>query len=239
MIRYQLERGEPLEAQPLADLGLRICDIRDTQDDHTQGLQTSKCRSALCACKLVIAQITGDYKTVFYYSQLRFAASEDLYKITGMRIGFDTSTHSTLGIGYAMNHVYDQAIIYLNKSVDLQKNMPDFKPDWLFSPYYHLGITYHCQKKYKEAVAILRQAITDREEALGPNDRLSCRTGALYYVLGNVCNSQGRYDEAYAYHHRALIQCCQTAGESALASLRVAQKVAEHHERYGYDDTAR
>jgi tetratricopeptide (TPR) repeat protein len=137
-----------------------------------------------------------------------------------------------------MNRIHDQAVHYLEKSIQLRKQMPGFRKDWLYSPYYHLGITYYTAGRCEDAARYLREAIADREDRLGPNDRESHRTGALYYALGNVCGAQGLADLAYSLHHRAFMQCRQTAGEAALATLRCSQKLAEHYVRYECDSRA-
>jgi hypothetical protein len=95
-----------------------------------------------------------------------------------------------------------------------------------------MGITLHCMKKYLEASEIFLLAISDREKAIGSNDRVSSRTGALYYVLGNLRTSQTLLDESYSLHHRAFLQCRQTAGVSAYATLKCSQRLAEHYKRY-------
>lgn len=180
-----------------------------------------------------MANMLGDYKTALHFSTLRFEASEALFNKTGERISFDTATHNDLGACYAMNRMPEKALEMLEKSAELRRQMKAFKKDWLFSPFYHMGIVYYTMGKYEAAAKVLQEAIVDRLSALGPNDRSSSRTGALFYVLGNVRWSQGLFDEAYTLHQRALIQCKQTAGSFALVTLRVSQRLAEDYERYG------
>lgn len=242
--RWQCERGEVSEALPIVDLCSTICDLHSPPQQPQDDVR--RCRTPLqmrqtkiWACKIVIAQTVGDYQTAFQYSRLRFEAADNEYQATGELTPFLTATYNTLGQAYGMNRLCEKALLYLDKSVEFRRQMPNFQKDWLFSPYYHMGVVHHSTGNFDEAAKILQEAIADREEALGPNDRVSSRTGALYYVLGNVRNSQGFRDEAYSLHQRALMQCRQTAGESAIATLRCSQKVAEHYERYGYDSEAR
>lgn len=222
-------------------MGLAICDSLPLPKRDESGCRTQleRRQTALWACKSIIAKTTGDAKAAFHYSQRRFQAAEAEHIATGILTPFLTATYNDLGQSYAMNRLHDQAIHFLERSVELRKQMPKFQKDWLYSPYYHMGVTYHCMEKFEEAARVLQVAIADREEAIGPNDRVSHRTGALYYVLGNVRNSQGLLDEAYALHHRASIQCRGTVGESGLPTLKCSQKLAEHYERYRYDSEAR
>lgn len=67
----------------------------------------------------------------------------------------------------------------------------------------------------------------------------SDRTGSLLYFLGNVRASQGRHDEAYAYHLRALNHQRITVGDKAPITLRAWYRVGEHELRYGRSDDAR
>ena len=239
--RWQCERREADEALPLADLASTICNSLLPREESNEKCRTplQKRQTKIWACKLVIAQSTGDSKSAFHYSQLRFKAARDEYDATGVLTGFLTSACNTLGLSYAMNRLHDEALHYLNESVDLRKQMPNFKNDWLYSPYYHMGITYHRMGRFQDAADIIQVAITDREKAFGPNDRISCRTGSLYYVLGNIRNSQGLLDDAFSQHIRAHTQTRQTAGESAFQTLKCSQKLAEHYERYGQDSEAR
>jgi len=186
------------------------------------------------------ALTTGDAKTAFKYCRLRFQSAEnECLAAGGTANSFLTATHNTLGQAYAMNGVYDKAIDLFEKSVELRKKMPRFSKDGLYSPYYHMGITYWCMGEHETAAQFLVEAIADREEKFGPNDHSSHRSASLYYALGNVRNSQGRHDEAYALHHRALLICRQANGESALSTLKCAQKLAEHTDRYGLDSDSR
>ena len=65
------------------------------------------------------------------------------------------------------------------------------------------------------------------------------RTGALYYVAGNIQNSRGLFDEAFGWHSKARLHCAQTAGETSLVTLRCDNKIAEHNIRNGYKSASR
>ena len=65
------------------------------------------------------------------------------------------------------------------------------------------------------------------------------RTGALYYVAGNIQNSRGLFDEAFDWHSKARLHCAQTAGETGLVTLRCDIKIAEHNIRNGNESAGR
>jgi len=220
---------------------MTICELRSPNGEsvHENPAAFEWHLVSLWACRIFAAQTIGDGKSAFHFSQIRCKNAEDEYKKTGILRPFLPATYNDLAQSYAMNRLYDKALSYLDKSVELMKQLPNFKKDWLCSPYYRIAITNHCLGKFEEAAETIEEAITDRETEFGQNDRLSSRTGLLYYILGNIRNSQGRLDEAYSLHHRAYLQCRQTAGESSLAALKCSQKLAEHYIRCNYDDEAR
>lgn len=234
-----MKGGEVGEALPLVEIATSICDSQLTSNEssndtkQTERTPLQQCQTKLWACRIIIALTIGDGKTAFHYSQLRYKAAEDEFNSTGRLTPFMTATCNTLGQSYGMIRLYDKALYYLEKSVEYRKQMPKFQKDWLFSPYCNIGVILNSMGRSHEAADIIQTAIKDREEALGLNDRVSSRTGALYYVLGNIRRSQGAIDESFSLHQRAYLQCRLTAGESALATLRCMQKLAEHYEAYG------
>ncbi|KAI0478368.1 hypothetical protein F4859DRAFT_54871 [Xylaria cf. heliscus] len=239
---WQCERREAAEAADLISFGLGICDRASPPEEIAhQTLRTPLQfrQTAFWACKITISFIMGDQKSAFLYSQLRYQSAQNEYKATGKITGFQTSTLTTLGQAFAMNRLHDKAVETLDQSVDLRKQMPNFKMDWVCTPLYHLGITHHCMGKLEKAAGYLEEAIAAREAKFGFNDRVSHRTGAMLYALANVRNSQGRFDDAYGLHHKAFLHCRQTNGEFAYTTLKCAQKLAEHYERYGLDQEAR
>ncbi|KAJ8129609.1 hypothetical protein O1611_g4023 [Lasiodiplodia mahajangana] len=239
---WQCERREAAEAADLVDFALAICDIGSPSEEiANQTLRTplQLRQTAFWACKITTSFIIGDQKAALLYSQLRYQSAQNEYKATGKVTGFQTSTLTTLGQAFAMNRLYDKAVEALNQSVNLRKQMPKFERGWLCTPLYHLGITHHCMGRLEEAAGYLEEAISAREENFGFNDRVSHRKGAMLYALANVRNSQGRFDNAYGLHHQAFLHCRQTNGECAYTTLKCAQKLAEHYERYGLDQEAR
>jgi tetratricopeptide (TPR) repeat protein len=240
--RWQCERREVAEASILADFGVKICDDMSVPTlDSTQSMRDDVQfrQTKFWACKIVISCTMGDDKTAFRYSQLRYQSAQREYQFTNKVTGFQTSTCNTLGQSYAMSGLHDSAVQHLGRSIELRKMMPNFQKDWLYSPLYHLGVASTCVGRLTEAESHLEEAIRDREERFGPNDRESHRTAALYYALGNVRNSQGRTDDAFMLHQRAYVMCRTTVGESALATLKCSQRVAEHYERYDLGTSAR
>ncbi|KAI9694138.1 MAG: hypothetical protein M1822_003409 [Bathelium mastoideum] len=238
---WQCERRECSESKPLAELATEICELRspDGKSIHNDPAAFDWHLVSIWACHIYNAQIIGDGKTAFHFSQIRCKNAEEEFSQTGILRAFLPATYNDLGQSYAMNRLYVQALPYFDKSAELMAQLPKFKKDWLVSSYYRKAITYHCLEKFEEAAEIITKAIEYRELAIGYDDRSSSRTGLLYYIFGNIRKSQGFYDEAYSLHHRAYLQCRLTSGPSSLAALKCSQKLAEHYARYDLDEDAR
>jgi hypothetical protein len=58
------------------------------------------------------------------------------------------------------------------------------------------------------------------------------------YALGNLRNLQGRYEDGFECHSRALAQFRSTIGETNHRTADVCHKVAEHFIRRGDDKEA-
>ena len=237
----QCERREVAEAEPLTNLAISICELHSPNGKsvHENPAAFEWHLVSLWACKIFAAQTIGDGKTAFHFSDIRSKKAEEEYMETGKLRALLPDAYNDLGQSYAMNRLYDKAIPCFTRSMELMKQLPTFQKDWLCSQYYRMAITYHSMGDSDRAAQLVKEAITDREAVFGQNDRVSSRTGLLYYILGNIRNSQSLVDEAYSLHHRAYLQCRQTAGESSLAALKCSQKLADHYIRQGHDAGAR
>lgn len=221
---FQYENTNPDEAAPLQDLALSVC--------QTLPGDTNPQLSNIHGGKLWVATQTREFQKVFHHAEIRFKIEEALYHNSGKATSKTALAHNDLGMAYSMNGLYEPAISHLNKSKEIRESLEGFRKDWLFSPLHHLALTYWCQRRYSEAADTLLEAIHDRETILGLNDRESIRTGALYYALGNVRNSQGLLDEGCIWHGRALIHFRNTVGDKGPATLQTWYKLAEHDIRY-------
>ncbi|KAI1112297.1 hypothetical protein F5Y14DRAFT_422216 [Nemania sp. NC0429] len=94
--------------------------------------------------------------------------------------------YNDLATGWAFRQDWTQAIQLLKESMRIREGLPGFTRDKLFSPLYHLGIVYHHQGNFDAAETSLRQAIDDRSTAFGPKDKVSVRSAALHYAMGNM-----------------------------------------------------
>jgi tetratricopeptide (TPR) repeat protein len=65
------------------------------------------------------------------------------------------------------------------------------------------------------------------------------RTGRILQALGNVYESQGKLDESFGFHKRALEQFRSTVGHSHHRTADVCHKLAGHYIRIREYETAR
>jgi hypothetical protein len=72
-----------------------------------------------------------------------------------------------------------------------------------------------------------------------PEGTNRCRTGALYYTLGDVKSHQGQLDQSLTLHLKAYTHLKLTAGPTNLGTLHCKYKVAVHHARLQDYDTAK
>lgn len=116
-----------------------------------------------------------DVSRAFHFAQKRCSLHESLLA-KGEKPTSDTAVScNDLGMTYAFNGVYDKAIKYLERSMEIRKNFPGFQKMMLFTPSLQLGKVYWKIGKYDDAATILLDALQAREDALGHNDRDSIR----------------------------------------------------------------
>jgi len=165
--RFHYEKGETEEATAILDLAFPMCE--------ELGEQAEQNMSYLYDTKIGVACLLGDPQAVFTYSELRLQIEEKLHPLTEGPNSRLATCYNDLGMAYSMNGLYELAFKNLKKSIDIRKVMPGFKKDWLFSPFYHMGLAHWYKGELEEAATILQRAIEERVEALKPDGRISIR----------------------------------------------------------------
>ena len=121
---------------------------------------------------------------LYHYCKLRLDFAEDESKCSGSESSFLATAHNDMGQAFSMNHLPEKAMPHLGRSRDIRSKLSGFQKDWLFSPLYHLALAKTCLGKHEEAFSIIQQAINDRIEVLGPDDRDSVRYVVLPKAIG-------------------------------------------------------
>ncbi|KAI9712292.1 MAG: hypothetical protein M1820_001505 [Bogoriella megaspora] len=144
-----------------------------------------------------------------------------------------------LGNAYMMNKMWSEGEQCFKKCLETARSLRDFKPAEFSFPFVNLGLAYWITDRFDEAADIMLQGLSYREAAFGRDDNQSFLTGRLLFGLGNVRASQGRLDESFAYHHRALGQFLSTIGKNHHRTGDVHVRVADHFSRLKRFDEAR
>ena len=139
------------------------------------GLKAKPHLKSLYGCWIGVATTIGDVKMLFHYCKLRLDFADAEFEESGTISSFRATAYNDMGQAYSMNHLPEKAIPYLETSREIRLELPGFRKDWLFSPSYHLALAYTCWGYHEKAFEIIHQAINDRIEVLGPNDRDSVR----------------------------------------------------------------
>ena len=165
--RFMCERGEGAENVSLLEQAEMIC--------KEAGEKANPQRKSLWGCWISIAATVGDTKQFLLHSERRLELAEAKLRDSGVESSYLAVAYNDMGQAYSMNHLPDKAISYLERSRDIRLGLPGFRKDWLFSPFYHLALAHTCLGNHDKAFEIIQQAINDRIEVLGPNDRDSVR----------------------------------------------------------------
>jgi tetratricopeptide (TPR) repeat protein len=223
MHRYQFERTNPSEALPVLEVSHSICN--EAEGDFTEQLALS------LGSRTWVVALTKDFEASYHYAQDRLELEKQLYEKRCKVTANLAAAYNDLGATYSMKRLPTQAFPLLLKSKELRESMPAFKPEHNFSPLHELSLAYWHHDENEEAIKCLLQTLTDREAALGLNDRQSVRTGQIFYALGNVRVSQAFVDEGAMWHQKALVHFRATGVDNHYKTASACYRVAEHHMR--------
>ncbi|KAI1145041.1 P-loop containing nucleoside triphosphate hydrolase protein [Nemania diffusa] len=221
---YHVERGEHQEGTQHLTVAASIFESTETP----KGPETIEHELRICRGKIGLAFLARDGDELFHCASRTMEIESERHLVSGQpSVGLAAALHH-MGIAYNMAALYHKAIEVLEESIAVRKSLPGFKKDWLFNGYYHLAHAHLLLKNNERAANILVTAINDRIEVLGDKDRVSMKTGALFYTLGDVRYHQRRFEDSLAMHSEAYIHVKETAGEQSLVALHCKFKVALH-----------
>ncbi len=137
------------------------------------------------------------------------------------RFSFGTSYYG-LGEFYRKQKRYDEAIVYLEKAVDvLGKGNPGY-----FMPLQSLGMLYRDQGKYEVAEPLLIQGIiaaTQEAEKSGKGESMAILEG--FYGLAILYSHQKNYDQAKFALEKALPIATRLKGESSRYATEIQENL--------------
>ncbi|KAF4992470.1 hypothetical protein FGRMN_7141 [Fusarium graminum] len=151
------------------------------------------------------------------------------HKETWLNLLLDRPSESGSGIedyelGYAFNEI---GVAYGNAGLE------EYDDTMLGWPLPNLGFMYWMQGDLIKAEQALVEILDIHAAEWGVDDTHSFKTGKILYGLGNVLESQGRYDDSLEFHSRCLEQYKRVLGMKHHRVGDVCHRLAGHYMRLG------
>ena len=105
---------------------------------------------------------------------------EQLFAESGVPDSQIVASYTSAGLTYLMSGRYDEAEQFVNKSMALRKQMPNFTRLQLYSPLVYLSLIYLYRGKCEDAADYLLEALGDRKLKYGTDDHESMRQVSQY-----------------------------------------------------------
>ncbi|KAK0727161.1 P-loop containing nucleoside triphosphate hydrolase protein [Lasiosphaeria miniovina] len=227
---YHLERSNPRECLDFIKTGFKLTEV--SLED------LSFIRAELHGTRSSIGLEMNETETALYHQEENVAFRE-------ATLAKDGKLNNKLAAGYSEYRralmacgIFTKAAEMFEKSISIREQLPGFKRLQLFNPLRGLALVRWHEGAYEEASELLLSALRDRELAFGRDDKESSRTGELLYSLGSVHQSQGRLEESFVYHQRALLQLRSSIGDNHHLTAKACYNLSMHYLRFGdYEHT--
>ncbi|CAF2109770.1 unnamed protein product [Rotaria magnacalcarata] len=134
----------------------------------------------------------------------QFSKAEDLYKVLLKQSDDEYEKahfNHHLGVIKEKQGVYDMAIHFYEKSLEINRQILAPDHHYLASSYNGIGMAYMKKGDYAKALSSHEKSLQMFEKTLGPND---CHVGISYGNIGKVYNEMGELSKALSYHKKAL-----------------------------------
>ncbi|RMZ91046.1 hypothetical protein DV736_g1711, partial [Chaetothyriales sp. CBS 134916] len=229
---YWFEQGYPQEAKPFFKLTQSICEASEERptEEVLYIIREAHNNQGSAAAE------TNDKEGCLQHNKewLKMTLLRQGGGIIDYELGI---VHNEIGVAYAMNEQYDEAVLNFLASINCSRSLSDGKlDDW---PMPNLGFIYWVQGKYEEAEAVLTEVLGIRATMFGENDTQSFTTGKILYALGNVYTSMGKFDDGYKYHQNCLKQYQVTLRPDNHRVADTYHRLADHCFRLHDYDQAR
>ncbi|KAK3688818.1 hypothetical protein B0T22DRAFT_512636 [Podospora appendiculata] len=217
---YNYQLGRNKTAFEIIDDALAFC-------SHTS-VDTFRLRSDMTGTRTNLSTGMSDPLVSLAYGKAWIDLESARYDETKAVTAQLAAAHNSYGTCLAYCARYDEARHHLGQSKLLRESLPGFKPSQNWSPLYYLGVTAWLQGSHEEARGFLEQALRDREDEYGPEDKVGMRCGMLHLALGNVYWSLGKSLLSSNFHQKALVQLTETVGREHHFTAHAQYKVACH-----------
>jgi len=169
--RYWFERSYPQEAKPFFRLAQDICENSGQRDSESVSYMLRETHNNQGSA----AAETNDNQECLEHNQrwlklARARRTDAGEEIEDYELG---QVYNEIGVAYAMNHRYDEAVEHFLRSIDIFQSQPDYDDTMLGWPMPNLGFIYWVQGRYAEAEEVLQEIREIHEAAWGIDDTQS------------------------------------------------------------------
>ncbi|RSL54940.1 hypothetical protein CEP54_009623 [Fusarium duplospermum] len=228
---YMFERGLQEETKPFCDLALLIAE----RLEKTHGIEAIECiRESQQFLGIALVE-TNEHALSMYHKQkwldmLLERKSDSGAPIEDYELGY---AYNEIGVAYGNADMIDKAIEAFVRSIEIFQGLDDYEDTMLGWPEPNLGFMYWLKGDLETAETALVEILDIHAAAWGVDDTHSFKTGKILYGLGNVLESQGRFDESLAFHLRCLEQYKKVLGMNHHRVGDVCHRLASHYMRKG------
>ncbi|RMJ08484.1 hypothetical protein CDV36_011905 [Fusarium kuroshium] len=226
---YMFERGLPEETKPFCDLALLIAE----RLKETHGAEAIECiRESQQFLGIALVE-TNEHTLSMAHKQkwldmLLERKSDSGAPIEDYELGY---AYNEIGVAYGNADMIDEAIEAFVRSIEIFQGLDDYEDTMLGWPEPNLGFMYWLKGDLETAETALVEILDIHAAAWGVDDTHSFKTGKILYGLGNVLESQGRFDESLGFHLRCLEQYKKVLGMNHHRVGDVCHRLASHYMR--------
>ncbi|KAI8659981.1 NB-ARC domain-containing protein [Fusarium sp. Ph1] len=228
---YMFERGLQEETKPFCDLALLIAE----RLKKTHGSEAIECiRESQQFLGIALVE-TNEHTLSMAHKQkwldmLLQRKSDSGAPIEDYELGY---AYNEIGVAYGNADMIDEAIEAFVRSIEIFQGLDDYEDTMLGWPEPNLGFMYWLKGDLETAETALVEILDIHAAAWGVDDTHSFKTGKILYGLGNVLESQGRFDESLGFHLRCLEQYKKVLGMNHHRVGDVCHRLASHYMRKG------
>ncbi|UPK93796.1 hypothetical protein LCI18_004731 [Fusarium solani-melongenae] len=228
---YMFERGLEEKTKPFCDLSLLISE----RLKPTHGTEAIECiRESQQFLGIALAE-TNEHKLSMAHKQkwldmLLERKSDFGSPIEDNELGY---AYNEIGVAYGNADMIDEAIKAFGRSIEVFQGLDDYEATMVGWAKSNLGFMYWLKGDLKAAEATLIEILHIHTAAWRADDTHSFETSKILYGLGNVMESQGRFDKGLDFHIRCLEQYKKVLGMNHHRVGDICHKIAGHYMRNG------
>ncbi|MCJ1430727.1 hypothetical protein MMC27_000077 [Xylographa pallens] len=224
---YLVERGNHEAAEPQLILALEICEknintMRDLLAD------------TLFALSELGVHVNMPPKKILAYTKELLSHRLRLNDGSPSTQDALAMAHGQVGQAYLLAGQYSKAIEHCQASKAIDYMSSSGTTEGLVFPQYatmHEAYATSCMGDHDKAISLLQDILDFRARRFGATETGSYKLGRVLHVLGDIYKKQGKMDESYDAHSRALAHYLATVRSHYWRTAQLYAKLGEHHTR--------